>query len=468
MRAGDKAAAPIVIQMTTLYCARWVLPVTTDAIEDGAVAVEGQRIAAVGARSKLREKYPDAAVEDFADAVIMPGFVNAHSHLELTAMRGYLEREESAFTAWLLKLTFARLYHLTAEDLYVSAAWGAVEAARSGVTTLADASDAASASMRALRDVGLRGIVYQESFGPDPRLARENFEKLRDKISALREFETGLVHAGVSPHAVYTVCAPLIELLTRYALDENLPVMMHAAESEAEDLLVREGRGAFAENLAGRDIEWHAPGTSVIEYLESTGLLAARPLLAHCIRTDEADIDRIARAGAGIAHCPKSNAKLGHGRAPFAAFINGGARLGLGSDSVASNNVCDMLEESRFATLLSRAAGDHLASGDMMGAREALLTATLGGARAAGLDDRTGALAEGLQADLVVVNLKETHQLPFYDPSSALVFSSSARDVLLTVVAGREIFREGRVLTVDEEHLRARMKEIQEKLKAAT
>jgi cytosine/adenosine deaminase-related metal-dependent hydrolase len=453
--------------MTTLYCARWVLPVTTDAIEDGAVAVEGQRIAAVGARAVLKEKYPEAVVEDFDDAVIMPGFINAHSHLELTAMRGYLEREESAFTAWLLKLTFARLYHMTAEDLYVSAAWGAVEAARAGVTTLADASDAASASMRALADVGLRGTVYQESFGPDPQSARENFEKLKEKVSALREFETELVRVGVSPHAVYTVSTPLIEMLTGYALGEKLPLMMHAAESEAEDLLMREGRGAFAENLAGRDIEWRAPGISVIEYLEKTGLLSARPLLAHCIRTDEADIDRIVRAGAGIAHCPKSNAKLGHGRAPFAAFINRGARVGIGSDSVASNNVCDILEESRFAALLSRAAGDHLASGEMMGAREALFTATLGGARACGLDDRTGALAEGLQADLVVINLKETHQRPLYDPLSALVFSSSARDVLLTVVAGREIFREGRVLTVDEERLCARMKEIQEKLKAA-
>jgi 5-methylthioadenosine/S-adenosylhomocysteine deaminase len=453
--------------MTTLYCARWVLPITDEAIEDGAVAVEGRLIAAVGTRASLREKYPSASVEDFAEAVITPGFVNAHSHLELTAMRGFLEREESAFTAWLRKLTFARLNSMTAEDLYISAAWGAAEAARAGVTTLADASDAASASMRALNDVGLRGIVYQESFGPDPRLAQENFEKLKDKISVLRGYETELVRAGVSPHAVYTVCAPLIEKLTGFALDENLPLMMHAAESEAEELLVRDGRGPFAENLAGRGIEWLAPGTSVIEYLERVGLLQARPLLAHCIRTDEADMERITAAGAGLAHCPKSNAKLGHGRAPFAAFIDRGARVGLGSDSVASNNTCDMLEEARFATLLSRAGGDQLASGEMMGAREALFAATTGGARAVGLDNLTGALKEGLQADFVVVNLTNRQQRPVYDPSSALVFSSSARDVLLTVAAGREIFREGRVLTVDEERLSARMNEIQRKLSAA-
>lgn len=451
---------------TTLYCARWVLPAGALAIEDGAVAVKGSGIEAVGARSTLIERYKDASLEDFGEAAILPGFVNAHSHLELTAMRGFLEREEGNFTAWLVKLTLARLNRMTADDLYVSAAWGAAEAARAGVTTLADASDAASASMRALDDVGLRGIVYQESFGPDARLARENFDKLKEKISVLRGFETELVRAGVSPHAVYTVSAPQLELLTGYALEEKLPVMMHAAESEAEELLMREGTGPFAENLALRGIEWRAPRLSVIEYLEKVGVLHSRPLLAHCIRTDERDIERIVKAGAGIAHCPKSNAKLGHGRAPFAAFLDKGARVGLGSDSVASNNLCDMLEEARFAALNSRASGDRLASGEMTGAREALFAATCGGARATNLDALTGELSPGLQADLVVVNLKATHQRPVYDLESALVFSSSARDVLLTVVAGREIFRMGRVLTIDEERLSARVYEIQEKLSA--
>jgi cytosine/adenosine deaminase-related metal-dependent hydrolase len=450
--------------MTTLYCARWVLPITSEAIEDGAVAVEGSLIVAVGSRASLTEKYREASVEDFGEAVIMPGFVNAHSHLELTAMRGFLEREEGRFTAWLAKLTFARLNHLTPDDLHVSAVWGAVEAARAGVTTLCDASDAASASLRALNEVGLRGIVYQESFGPQPELARENFEKLKDKISLLREYETELARVGVSPHAVYTVCAPLLELLTAFALDENLPVMMHAAESEAEELLMREGRGPFAENLARREIEWHAPGISVIEYLEKVGVLSTAPLLAHCVRADEKDIERIVEAGAGIAHCPKSNAKLGHGRAPLASFIEKGARVGLGSDSVASNNVCDMLEEARFASLLSRAGPDHLSSGAGVGACDVLFAATTGGARAARLDALTGALRAGLQADLAVVGLNSTHQRPAYDVESALVFTSSARDVLLTVVGGREVFRRGRVLTVDEERLSARVKEIQEKL----
>ncbi|HEY0080372.1 MAG TPA: amidohydrolase family protein [Pyrinomonadaceae bacterium] len=453
-----------------LYSARWVLPMSSGAIESGAVVVGGSRIVAVGGRTELAARFPEAVERDFQEAVILPGLVNCHSHLELTVMRGFLEREECDFKAWLQKLTKARLERMTPDDIRVSAAWGAVEAARAGVTCVADASDGAASSVAALREVGLRATVYQELFGPDARLAREQLEKLREKISSLREQETALVRVGVSPHAPYTVSGALLELATDYALGEDLPMMMHAAESRDESLFVGEGRGAFAENLARRGIEWHAPGVSTIQYLAARGLLAARPLLAHCVTVDDADIHTIKEAGASVAHCPKSNAKLGHGHAPFASFVANHLAVGLGSDSVASNNACDLLEEARFALLLARAVGRVERSGDEQGdarqltAEDVLRVATVGGANALGLRGQTGALAEGLQADLVVVSLAGAHQQPVYDPSAALVFSSSARDVLLTLVAGREIYKDGRVTTVDEERLRARLSEIREKL----
>jgi 5-methylthioadenosine/S-adenosylhomocysteine deaminase len=375
-------------------------------------------------------------------------------------MRGFLEDVESDFSGWLKKLTLARMERMTPDDLYISASWGAVEAARAGVTCLGDASDAASAALRALRDVGLRGTVYQEGFGPDPLLAHEHFEKLREKIFKLREYESELARLGISPHSPYTVSAPQLELIADFALAEQLPLMMHAAESLAEDQLVREGRGPFAEGLARRGIEWRTPGVSTVQYLKTLGVLRTRPLLAHCIRVDEADIETIKEADASVAHCPKSNAKFGHGHAPFAAFVERGLKTGLGSDSVASNNTCDLLEEARFAALMSRASDSQAGSKRMMEARDVLYAATLGGARALGLDDQTGALAEGLQADLLVIGLDGAHQIPVYDPAHALVFASSGRDVRLTVAAGREVFREGRILTVDEDRLRARMKEI--------
>jgi len=444
--------------MSTIYSARWVVPVSTPPIENGAVAVAGQSIAGVGPLTEIVERFPEFRIENLGEAIILPGLVNTHTHLELTAMRGYLENEEPDFFAWLRKLTIARLELLTPDDISVSALWGACEAVRAGITCVGDASDSALNSMHALREVGMRGVVYQESFGPDPKLVAENFAKLKEKLGALRDLETELVRAGVSPHAPYTVCGPQLEQIAELALRERLPLMMHAAESEAEDLFVRESCGPFAEALAKRSIEWKAPRVSTIQYLKQVGILAARPLLAHCIRVDDADIETLQSTGAKVAHCPKSNAKLGHGRAPFAKFMDTGVAVGLGSDSVASNNTCDILEEARFGTLLARAGGE------LVSAKQAFETATIGGARCFELEREIGQLQEGFQADLAVVSLGGVHQTPNYDPVATLVFASSGRDVILTVIEGREVFRDGRVASVDEQHLRARMTEISAKL----
>jgi len=446
--------------MTTLYCARWILPLSSPEIVDGAVAVAGQKIVSVGNRNTLVEQFPEAATRELGESVIIPGLINAHSHLELTAMRGFLENEAADFFAWLRKLTRARLDRMSADDLNVSAAWGACEAARAGVTCVADASDSALQSMNALCEVGLRGIVFQESFGPDPRLAQENFEKLTTRIAGLRESETALVKCGVSPHAPYTVCGPQLEMISRFALDEKLPLMMHAAETEMEGLFLREGRGPFAEGLKARGIEWRAPGVSPIQYLRDRGVLETKPLLAHCIHVDEADLDTIKQTDTRVAHCPKSNTKLGHGRAPFGKMVEKGFAVGLGSDSVASNNTCDLLEEASFALLLARSDGSCDLNCD-----DALHAATLGGARSLGLTGQIGELKEGLQADFAVVALDGAHQIPSYGLPETLVFASSGRDVILTVVAGSEVYRDGRVTTVDENRLRARMREIAEKLR---
>ena len=369
----------------------------------------------------------------------------------------------------------ARLERMSVDDLKVSAAWGACEAVRSGVTCVADASNSGLASMDALRDVGMRGIVFQESFGPDPRLAKENFEKLKTEIARLRERETSLVKCGVSPHAPYTVCAPQLELIANFSLTERLPLMMHAAETAMEVSLMRDGRGPFAEGLSSRGIEWRAPGVSTIQYLHDHGVLETSALLAHCIYVDEADMEMLKQTGTRVAHCPKSNAKLGHGVAPFAQFLEKEITVGLGSDSVASNNTCDLLEEARFALLLARAgavsnvpatnkSGDDDQRSHGLNAAKVFQIATLGGARALGLQEQIGELREGLQADFAVVALNGPHQIPSYEPVSTLVFATSGRDVSLTVVAGREIYRDECVTTVDEDRLRARMREIALKL----
>jgi cytosine/adenosine deaminase-related metal-dependent hydrolase len=444
--------------MPTIYAASWVVPVGSLPIENAAIAIEDGKIVAVDSRQAITQKFPSASVHDFTESAIIPGLVNTHTHLELTAMRGYLEAEESNFFDWLKKLTIARLERMTPDDLQVSALWGACEAVRAGITSVGDASDSAFMSMRALKEVGLRGIVFQESFGPDSRLAKENFDKLKTKVTELREIETELVQVGVSPHAPYTVCGPQLELIADYAQHEHLPVMIHAAESAAEDELIRDGGGIFAEGLARRSIEWSTPGVSIIQHLKQSQILETHPLLAHCIRVDERDIETLAETRSKVAHCPKSNAKLGHGRAPFARFIDQGINIGLGSDSVASNNTCDILEEARFAALMAR-TDRHV------GASEVLAVATMGGARCLDREGVVGKLTVGAQADFAVVSLDGAHQLPVYDPVSSLIFASSGRDVLLTVVAGKEVFRDDQVLNVDEERLRTRMLEVAAKLR---
>ena len=439
--------------MFKIYSARWV-----GSIEFGAVAVDGSKIVAVGSESEIVKQFPDVPIERFADAVILPGLINTHTHLELTAFRGYLENEERDFFAWLRKLTLARLEKMTPDDIRVSATWGACEAVRAGITCVGDASDSAMMSMLALKDVGLRGVVFQESFGPDPRLVQENFDKLKTKVAELRGVANELVRVGVSPHAPYSVCGPQLEAIAEFARVEQLPLMMHAAESEAEDLFMREGCGIFADGLAKRSIEWKAPRLSTIQYLKQLGVLDVQPLLAHCIRVDDADIETLRSSGTKVAHCPKSNAKLGHGRAPLARFLEAGVTVGFGSDSVASNNTCDILEEARFAVLLARAAEQK----PIISPTQALAAATIGGGRCLSFDG--GQLTEGAPADLAVLSLTGIHQIPNNEPATTAIFASSGRDVVLTVIAGREVFRDGRVTGVDEERLRARMHEIQQKL----
>jgi 5-methylthioadenosine/S-adenosylhomocysteine deaminase len=354
---------------------------------------------------------------------------------------------------------------MTDDDLLISATAGALEAARAGITCLGDSSSLAKQSMRAIKTAGLRGVVYQESFGPDSKLAAENMAKLGEQISEMRGLESDRVRAGISPHAPYTVSGTQLEMIARLAIEEKLPLMMHAAESRSEQILLLEGRGPFAEGLKNRGIDWQSPGVSTIRYLKDCGILETRPLLAHCINVDEVDLQLIKTAGAGIAHCPKSNAKLRHGRAPFTSFIECQLNVGLGSDSVASNNTCDILEEARFATLLARArASEEAEVRTEIYATDALFAATLGGARALGLDAQIGALERGMQADITVVSLGGAHQQPVSDPVEALIFSSSGRDVILTIVAGQTVYQDGQATNVSEQKIVQSLAQVRHKL----
>ena len=386
---------------------------------------------------------------DLGSAVLLPGLVNAHSHLELTAMRGFLE--DLDFAHWIMRLNGVKRAVLDRGRMLDAARLGIVEGVHHGITTYADTCDSGVA-FDAMLEAGVRGIMYQEVFGPDPAQCDASLADLRVKVDALRPRQTTLVRVGVSPHAPYTVSDALYSAVADYAGGEHLDVAVHIAEGEVERELVVDGEGLFARGLRKRGIDVRPRGRSSIDLLRSTGILERRPLLIHCVRLDAQDIHIVARSGAPIAHCPISNAKLGHGIAPLSELLDAGITVGLGSDSVASNNRMDMLGEARAAVLSQRArTGRH----DVIRAREALTLATLGGARALGLDHDTGSLEAGKSADLAAFPL-DVRTSPVHDVESAAVFALAGVSASLAVVAGRELLRDGRMANNDP-HLIARV-----------
>ena len=415
------------------YHARWVLPVSAPPIRDATVAVDGARIAYVGPRAGA----PPGEDRDFGEALLMPGLVNAHTHLELTVFRGMLDG--LSFREWIVQLQRAKTETMTRERYLQSALLGIDEGLRAGITTYADTCDSGVA-LEAMRTMGVRGIMYQEVFcpSPDPAQVSRAAAALTAKLAVLEPLETELQRLGISPHAPYTCSDPLLALAAR----SRRPIAIHIAESLDETLLLRDAAGAFAGPLRARGIAVAPRARSPIELLEKLGVLAARPapLLVHCVQLDPLDIQSIAASGASVAHCPISNARLGHGIAPLLELLDAAIPVGLGSDSMASNDRMHLLEEARAAVLAQRI---RTRTPDALPPARALELATIGGARALGLASRIGSLEAGKDADLAAFPLPPSRAPDSADPHSLAVFALGASEACLVTVAGREV-RESR------------------------
>ncbi|HEX6924866.1 MAG TPA: amidohydrolase family protein [Longimicrobiaceae bacterium] len=434
-----------------LYRADWVLPVTAPPIRNGAVLVDDAGcIAAVGPQAAIE---PPQGIEiiELGEAILLPGLINAHAHAELAMFRGALE--DLPFCDWIVRLVGAKRGTLQDEDYRWAARWTMVEALRVGITTIA-CTESSTAAVAALREAGMRGIVYQEVFGPDPADAESAIRGLRERVEALRRDESAddLVRVGISPHAPYTVSDRLYRLGAELAIGEGFPMALHIAESAAERALVANGGGDFQPGLNARGIATPVRAGSPIELLDRLGVLRARPLLIHVVDVDDEDVRRIGASGSSVAHCPIANARLGHGIAPVTEMRAAGVPVALGTDSVGSNNRLDLLEEARVASILQRA---RLRTPAALGGEELLRMCTLEGARALGIEHRVGALQPGLEADLCAVSLRGVHARPVHDPLAALFHSTRGCDVILTVVRGRVLYNGERVLTVDEEATRS-------------
>lgn len=449
---------------------RWVVPISAPAFENGAVVIQGDRIIDVGSVEEIRKGYPNQPWKNFPTSVLLPGLVNVHSHLELTILRGYLEGLD--FWRWIRRLTQTKYQVLSRDDLLNSALLGAVEAIRAGITTLADPMDIGT-SLEAILMAGLRGILYQEVFSPDPAESDVALESLRSKLGNL---EGQLAHwpdrrsrvsTGVSPHAPYTVSGRLFQKVHEFARSQDLPVCIHLAESDAETALLRDGSGPIADSYRERGIAWKAPECTPVEYLERLGVLGRSMLLVHCVRLTASDFAVLQERGVSVAHCPKSNVRLGHGFMNLREMLRRGIPLGLGSDSVASNNAMDLFEEMRFALANPSFFGNTEASpnaSEQLSAAAVLRLATLGGAEALGLAAEIGSLEPGKQADLIAVDLARPHVLPVFSPIDALVHAAKASDVHLTMVAGEILYEAREVGTISEPALCRSVEKIREKL----
>jgi len=406
----------------TVLSADWVVPVEGPPIRDGAVESDDRSgtIAAVGQREELGDSV------HYEEAVILPGFVNAHTHLEYDMYAGF--GDGLRFAEW-IGLHVRRKARIALEDMEAIARAGALSCLRSGVTTVGDCSFSGAAAT-ACSDLGLRATIYLEVFGQTDAPIGERFEPMRDRITDSLSDD---VRLGISPHAPYTCTIDLYGA----CVELGLPVATHLAESDDETEFLRTGGGgwqSFAEMLVP------PPGTTGIRALAEAGLLNSNVLAAHCVKADEEEIAILAEHDVAVAHCPRSNGILGCGVAPLTALREAGLRVCIATDSPASTPSFDMFDELRTAIVGARAREGRP---DALTAADALELATLGGARALGLDGTIGSLVPGKRADLTVLSLADTPFVPWEDPVTGAVLGGSPQGVIATLVSGKPRYEKG-------------------------
>src|SRR5215467_9012061 len=403
----------------------------------GSIAVSGGAIVAVG---QIAEQYSAVETVDCKNRVVMPGLINAHTHAPMTLLRGLAD--DLRLDVWLLG------YMMPVERAFVRPDFVALgttlacaEMIRSGTTCFADMYYFEEAVADATAKAGLRALCGQTVLkfpAPDATSFEDSLSRAREFITAWKGHR--LITPSVAPHAPYTCTEEILRLCAELAHEFDVPLHTHLAETTTE---VEQSR---------RD-----HGMPVIPWVRKNRLFDAHVLAAHCVHIDGGEMTTLRDAHAGVAHNPTSNLKLGSGIAPVAKMIEQGIPVGIGTDGAASNNDLDMFEEVRLAALLAKGVSNNPTA---LPAREALTMATRMGARALGLEAITGSLEPGKRADLVVVDLDQTHNAPRYGRDAAavysqLVYAAKATDVVDVMCDGQWVMRDRRLLTIDEASVRA-------------
>ncbi|MCC6857016.1 MAG: amidohydrolase family protein [Bryobacterales bacterium] len=405
-------------------------------IENGAVAVRGGRIAAVGPAAELARRFQPRRRVDRPGALIAPGLVATHTHAPMSLMRGLAD--DMPLRDWLEKHIFpAEARNTTAEFVRLGTRLACVEMLLSGTTTYADMYYFEDVIAEVTREAGMRGVLGETIIGFPAPDARTPGEALRFTERFIQRFRGDpLIVPAVAPHALYTNSDETLRACRALANRYGAPLLTHVAET----------RGEVDESRAKRKM-------SPVEALDRLGLFAGRTLVAHAVWVDDADLQILRARGVGVAHCPSSNMKLASGIAPVVKMLSLDIAVGLGPDGPAgSNNDFNLFEEMDLAAKLQK-----VATGDpgVLPASRALEMATIRGARALGLEKEIGSLEAGKQADLITVRLDRPHAVPLYNVYSQMVYALKGNDVGDVMIGGRLVVDAGRVLTLDADRIAA-------------
>jgi 5-methylthioadenosine/S-adenosylhomocysteine deaminase len=413
-------------------------------INDGAVAVRGAKIVGVGPYSEVSAKFTANEVIDGADRVVLPGFVNTHTHAAMVFMRGMAD--DLPLKVWLEEHIWpAEDRWLGPEYINDAVELAVAEMLKAGVTTFNDmyffegvAADVSKRlGMRAMLGAGIIDFPTKTTTGADDCL-----QKAEAFIGKWNDDE--LVYPAVAPHAAYSCSPETLRKSKGLAEKHGVHIHTHVSETEWE---VNEVKNKY--------------GKTPVEFLDGEGFLSENVIAAHCVWVSDEEIEVLARRKVGVAHCVESNLKLASGIAPVTKMIKAGVRVGLGTDGAASNNDLNILGEMSTAAKLHKAiTGDPTA----LNAREALTMATRWGAEAMGIGALTGSIEEGKAADLITIDTRKPHLSPQYNVFSHLAYAARASDVDTVVVNGRVVVSGGKLLSADEEEILMKARKWGEKI----
>jgi len=415
-------------------------------IEDGAIAIRGDKILAIGPSVEIATRYTPARRILARGKLVLPGLINTHGHAPMVLFRGIAN--DLTLQDWLEKYIFpAEARNVTEEFVIWGTRLAALEMIRGGITTYADMYYFEDAVARETKAAGMRGILGQTIIDfpvPDAKTPADGLVRAEEFLKRWKG--DPLIRPAVAPHAIYTNSKETLQSAAELARRHKAPLLIHVAETkrELDDSLTKNGMTPVA-------------------YLDSIGLLGPNMLAAHCVWVNDADIALLARNQVGCAHNPSSNMLLASGVAPVPAMLAGGVRLGLGTDGPAgSNNDLDLMEEMDLAAKLQKVSR---MDPQALEARQTLAMATIGGARALHMESEIGSLEVGKRADLIVLNLNSPHAVPMYDLYAQIVYSLKSSDVQTVVIGGKVVMHDRRVLTLNEAEIIARAREYRVQVK---